>query len=82
MAKSKREQEKDMIDEETLILMKKHARSASFHYADDSCKEWGLADRDKASALAIFDAHPEDEEKLREALDGELWSIGRERPRA
>ena len=68
------------MNEDTLALFKKHASMASYHYADDSCKEWGLADRDKASALAIFDAHPEDEEMLREAASGELWSLSSARP--
>ena len=54
------------------------AGKASFHYADDSCKEWHLADDAKQAALKIFDAHPELHDKMR--ANTELWSLSRERP--
>ena len=57
-----------------------HGKDASFHYADDSGKEWGQGDIDKRAALAIFDAHPEMEAKFREAAKGFLWSLSSERP--
>ena len=57
----------------------KLARKASFHYADDSTKEWSLGDEAKHAALEIFDAHPEFHEEMR--AERELWSLERERPR-
>ena len=65
----------------TLIeLFKKHAKQASFHYADDTCKEWNLAREEKKMALKIFDENPELQTELRELAKNELWRINRERP--
>ena len=54
------------------------AGKASFHYADDSCKEWDLGNDAKQAALKIFDAHPELHEQMR--ANRELWSLEKERP--
>ena len=60
---------------------KKHARAASYHYADDTGKEWDLAKKEKNIALEIFDNNPDLQEELREiARNDELWSIDTERP--
>lgn len=53
---------------------------ASFHYADDSTKEWHLADKAKVEALAIFDAHPELHEQMREVARSFLWLLSVSRP--
>lgn len=58
----------------------KHARAASYHYADDSCKEWGLAKQQLDAALQLFDGHPELQAEMREAAKDELWSLSMERP--
>ena len=65
---------------EALIKFKKRARQASFHYADDSCREWGLAKQDKDSALKLFDDNPELQDEMREIAKDELWSLSSERP--
>jgi len=54
------------------------ARKASFHYADDSGKEWDLAGKAKRAALEIFDAHPELHKEMRAIQT--LWSLTKERP--
>ena len=50
------------------------ARRASFHFADDSTKEWGMGSRRESEALAMLDRHPEWWQEVRENW-GELWSL-------
>jgi len=52
---------------------KRFGDKASFHYADDSGREWGLADTAKQEALRIFDANPDDQPEMREIAIGFLW---------
>ena len=59
---------------EVLVQFKKHARRCSCHYADDTGKEWGAARQEKAKALELFDAHPELQAQMREAMKEELWA--------
>jgi len=59
---------------------KKHARSASYHFADDTTDEWHLGNKEQSIALQIFDDNPELQSEMREAAKGELWSLSRERP--
>ena len=66
--------------DDTLIKFKRHASRASYHYADDSCKEWDLAKQDKDAALKLFDDNPDMQEEMREMAKGELWSLSSERP--
>lgn len=54
---------------------------ASTHLADDSGREWQQGYDLKAQALALFDAHPELHEQMREIASGFLWVLGHERPR-
>lgn len=61
-------------DEMIMQQFKKHARACSFHYADDSCGEWGLAREEKAKALELFDTHPHLHETMREEMKKELWA--------
>ena len=50
-------------------------RSASFHYADDSGKEWDLARKDKEAAEALFIAHPELRDEMIAIARNFLWSL-------
>ena len=52
----------------------KHARACSYHYADDSGKEWGLAREEKAKALELFDTHPDLQLEMRKIADSQLWA--------
>jgi len=63
-----------------LIKFKRHASRASYHYADDSCKEWGLAKQDKDAALKIFDDNPAMQSEMRLIAKDELWSLSAARP--
>lgn len=65
---------------DTLIKFKRHASRASYHYADDSGKEWGLAKQDKDAALELFDANPDMQDEMRSMAKSELWSLNSERP--
>jgi len=53
---------------------------ASYHYADDSTKEWGTAREMQKIALKIFDACPEYQNEMRRVSKDFLWSLGVERP--
>ena len=58
-----------------------YGEKASYHFADDSCNEWGLADGAERTALRIFDAFPELHPEMRKVAKGFLWSLERKRPR-
>ena len=53
---------------------------ASYHYADETTKEWGLARKMEKIALMIFDACPEHRATMREVAKGFLWSLKTQRP--
>ena len=57
----------------------KHGKDASFHYADDTGKEWGSGDREKRDALVLFDSNPALQKEMREIAKGFLWSLKSER---
>ena len=62
---------------------KTHGINASYHYADDTASgEWRLGSIEEAKALKIFDANPDDQEKMREIAKGFLWSLNSKRPKA
>jgi len=61
------------MNNEAIEQFKKHGNQASYHYADDSCREWRQADAEKAKALAIFDANPTEHEEMRRIARGFLW---------
>lgn len=68
--------EDHMKDEKEIIdHYKSLARSASYHYADDSGKEWDQAREYEQKALDLFYAYPQMERKLRAAHKGNLWSL-------
>ena len=50
---------------------------ASFHFADDSTKEWGLAKVSERSATDLFDAHPELQDEMKEIAKRFLWKLNR-----
>ena len=55
---------------------------ASYHFADDSGKEWDLAYKAQREAIEVFDAHPESHETMREIARDFLWAgeFKRQRP--
>lgn len=61
------------MNNEAIEQFKKHGDKASYHYADDSCREWGLADKEKANAIAVFDSNPSEQEEMRRVARGFLW---------
>ena len=49
---------------------------ASYHYADDSCKEWGLAGAAKNAAMKLYYAATvEQQEQMKVIAKGFLWSL-------
>ena len=53
---------------------------ASYHYADDTCKEWGAGDKAKHQALKIFDDNPALQPELRKIAADFLWTLEIDRP--
>jgi hypothetical protein len=52
------------------------ARKASFHYANDTTKEWSLGDEAKRQAIELFDnASPNLQKQMREVVRNQLWSL-------
>lgn len=60
---------------------KKLGKDASYHYVDDSGKEWSLGLKYENQALELFDTHPELESELREVAKGFLWTLEYRRPK-
>lgn len=55
-------------------LFKKHATAASFHYADDSCGEWGAARASENKAMQIYHANPEHQQEMNKIGRSQLWA--------
>jgi hypothetical protein len=53
----------------------KEGMQASYHYADDSGREWATAGVCQDAALRIWKAHPELEERLLEVSKQFLWNF-------
>ena len=49
--------------------------SASFHFADDSGKEWNIAHREQGIALALYRDNPALQDDMRKIAKGFLWSL-------
>jgi hypothetical protein len=49
--------------------------SASFHYADDSGKEWTLANDQKRKAEQLYIQNPDLRPRMEEIAFGFLWSL-------
>lgn len=60
----------DVID-----LFRSLAGSASYHYADDTGKEWGDAARDEYDARNLYKNHPELKEDFDMIMRNQLWSM-------
>ena len=48
---------------------------ASYHYADDSCGEWGAGDAAKDAALKLFDDNPDLRPAMRVLARDFLWTL-------
>jgi|LakMenE18May11ns_1017448.scaffolds.fasta_scaffold7886793_2 hypothetical protein len=59
----------------TLAKFEELGNRASFHYADDSCKEWDLARDCKDQAEELFVQHPELREEMIKISKGFLWTL-------
>lgn len=46
---------------------------ASFHYADDTCAEWGLARKREQDAMRLYHDNPEHQEAMQKIAEGFLW---------
>jgi len=53
---------------------KKYARNASYHYADDSTKEWSLARKNVGLCRELYRENEHLRESMRKIVDRELWS--------
>ena len=58
-----------------LSSFEQHGKSASYHYADDSGREWHLGALERDKALAIWRAHKHLTEEMRVIAKGFLWSF-------
>ena len=65
--------------ENVLEEFKKLGQKASFHYADDTTKEWSLGDTAKRETLKLFDSYPELQDQMRVIAKDFLWSLTLER---
>ena len=64
--------EKSIID-----LFKEFGNKASYHFADDSTREWELARTAQGQALKLFDDNPGLQPQMRTVAKGFLWSLKR-----
>lgn len=64
-----------MNDKEKLEAFDKHGRSASYHYADDTGKEWGTAKIEERKARNLFADNPDLQEDMKELATKFLWSL-------
>jgi len=53
--------------------------SASYHFADDTGKEFRQGTLKKRAALKLFDDNPELQNEMRVVAGGFLWSLASER---
>lgn len=60
---------------EILEQFKKHGMDASYHFADDTCKEWAFAYIEKEKALTLFNDHPELQPEMIEIAKSFLWTL-------
>ena len=60
---------------DTLERFKELGEKASYHYADDSGKEWSLGNKAKLECLEIYDANPDLHNTMRAIAKGFLWSL-------
>lgn len=60
---------KDIVEQ-----FKDHGMSASYHYADDSCREWGAGDREKSKAMKLFNDNPDLQDDMSKVAEKFLWA--------
>jgi hypothetical protein len=64
---------------ETLEQFKSLGMSASFHYADDSCREWGQAKIEELEAMQLYFRNPDLRPQMKEISKGFLWAYSAEK---
>jgi hypothetical protein len=64
-----------MTDLTPLNQFAHHGMLASYHYADDSAKEWGMAVEEVSKAMQLYQAHPELREAMRATAENFLWAL-------
>lgn len=67
--------EENKMTENPIEEFKKYANAASFHYADDSCKEWDEASRCENKAMQIYYANPEHQKEMASIGKSQLWGM-------
>lgn len=65
--------------QDVLQQFKDLGQSASFHFADDSGKEWDLAWRDQRAAELLFQQHPDLQAEMVAIAKGFLWTLNVEK---
>lgn len=63
------------VDMTPLEAFEKAGMNASYHYADDSGKEWRLGRDEQSKAEEIFAANPELQEQMKAIATKFLWSM-------
>lgn len=63
------------MSNETLDKFQKLGMDASYHFADDTGKEWGIGFELQREAEAIFAANPDLHQQMREISKKFLWSL-------
>lgn len=53
----------------------KLGKQASYHYADDSGKEWRDGDEFRAKAYALYQSYPDFQPQMREIAKKFLWKL-------
>jgi hypothetical protein len=76
LCESCRDEREEWLDKvEVLRLFDSLGRSASYHYADDSTKEWSQGDVDMFAAMNLYIGHPDLREEMQKIAKGFLWSL-------
>ena len=65
----------EYMDEEILEQFKEHGMTASYHYADDSTKEWDQGFKHSYAAQELAKQHPRLIPQMREIAKSFLWSF-------
>ena len=63
-----------MSDKDIIEKFLKAGRDASYHYADDSGREWQTGNKFKNVAMGLYDAHPDMQKEMLKKADF-LWSL-------
>ncbi len=64
-----------MSELELLTMFESLGLSASFHFADDSGKEWSMAHKEQSEAITLYKQHPGLQERMMELSKQFLWSL-------